>query len=64
MKMLDRNLFLKVWERLDDNRPTHLKLDDVFSDNPDVKGLTIDLVDNIKLTIWEDGVVSIADFDE
>jgi hypothetical protein len=61
---MDRNLFLKVWEQLSNNRPIHLKLDDVFSDSPDVKGLTIDLIDNIKLTIWEDGSVSIADFDE
>jgi hypothetical protein len=53
-----------VWEQLSNNRPIHLKLDDVFSDSPDVKGLTIDLIDNIKLTIWEDGSVSIADFDE
>jgi hypothetical protein len=59
--MFDTTLFQKVWERLEEDR-SQFKLDDVFEDAPDVKGLTIDLIDNVKLTIWEDGTVQIADF--
>ena len=61
---MSKNIFLKAWEQLDNNRPTHLKLNDVFIDSPDIKGLTIDLVDSIKLTIWEDGTAQISDFKE
>jgi hypothetical protein len=59
--MFDTTLFQKVWERLEEDR-SQFKLDDVFEDTPDVKGLTIDLIDDVKLTIWEDGTVQIADF--
>ena len=59
---MDRKLFQNVWEKLLENRPYTLALDDVFEDNGDRKGLTIDLIDNVKLTIWEDGEVSISDF--
>jgi hypothetical protein len=59
--MFDTTLFQKVWERLEEDR-SQFKLDDVFEDAPDVKGLTIDLIDDVKLTIWEDGTVQIADF--
>ena len=59
---MDRKLFQNTWEKLLENRPRALILDDVFEDGDDRKGLTIDLIDNIKLTIWEDGEVSISDF--
>lgn len=59
---MDRKLFQNTWEKLLENRPCALVLDDVFEDNGDRKGLTIDLIDNVKLTIWEDGKVSISDF--
>ena len=59
---MDRKLFQNTWEKLLENRPRALVLDDVFEDNGDRKGLTIDLIDNVKLTIWEDGKVSISDF--
>ena len=59
---MDRKLFQNTWEKLLENRPRVLILDDVFEDGDDRKGLTIDLIDNIKLTIWEDGEVSISDF--
>ena len=59
---MDRKLFQNTWEKLLENRPRALVLDDVFEDGDDRKGLTIDLIDNIKLTIWEDGEVSISDF--
>lgn len=60
----NRELFLKAWKQLDKNQPTYLKLNDVFEDSPNTKGLTIDLVGSIKLTIWEDGTAQIADFAE
>ena len=59
---MDRKLFQNTWEKLLENRPRALILDDVFEDGDDRKGLTIDLIDNIKLTIWEDGEISISDF--
>ena len=59
---MDRKLFQNTWEKLLENRPRVLILDDVFEDGDDRKGLTIDLIDNVKLTIWEDGEVSISDF--
>lgn len=60
--MFDTVLFQKVWELLEENR-SQVKLNDVFEDaSPDQKGLTIDLIDNVKLTIWEDGTVQISDF--
>lgn len=59
--MFDTALFQKVWEQLE-NDHSQFKLNDVFEDTPDIKGLTIDLVDNVKLTIWEDGTVQISDF--
>ena len=59
---MDRKLFQNTWEKLLENRPRALTLDDVFEDGDDRKGLTIDLIDNVKLTIWEDGEVSISDF--
>ena len=59
---MDRKLFQNTWEKLLENRPRALILDDVFEDGDDRKGLTIDLIDNVKLTIWEDGEVSISDF--
>ena len=59
---MDRKLFQSTWEKLLENRPYTLALDDVFEDGDDRKGLTIDLIDDIKLTIWEDGKVSISDF--
>ena len=59
---MDRKLFQNTWEKLLENRPRALVLDDVFEDGDDRKGLTIDLIDDIKLTIWEDGEVSISDF--
>ena len=59
---MDRKLFQNTWEKLLENRPYTLALDDVFEDGDDRKGLTIDLIDNVKLTIWEDGEVSISDF--
>ena len=59
---MDRKLFQNTWEKLLENRPRALVLDDVFEDGDDRKGLTIDLIDNVKLTIWEDGEVSISDF--
>lgn len=59
---MDRKLFQNTWEKLLENRPRTLVLDDVFEDGDDRKGLTINLIDNIKLTIWEDGEVSISDF--
>ena len=59
---MDRKLFQNTWEKLLENRPRALVLDDVFEDRDDRKGLTIDLIDDIKLTIWEDGKVSISDF--
>lgn len=59
---MDRKLFQVVWEKLLENRPRTLVLNDVFEDGEDEKGLTIDLIDNIKLTIWEDGTISISDF--
>ena len=59
---MDRKLFQNTWEKLLENRPRALVLDDVFEDSGDRKGLTIDLIDNVKLTIWEDGKVSISDF--
>lgn len=59
--MFDTALFQKVWERLEEDR-SQFKLNDVFEDVPDEKGLTIDLIDNVKLTIWEDGTVQISDF--
>ena len=59
---MNRKLFQNTWEKLLENRPRALILDDVFEDGDDRKGLTIDLIDNIKLTIWEDGEVSISDF--
>ena len=59
---MDRKLFQNTWEKLLENRPYTLALDDVFEDGDDRKGLTIDLIDNIKLTIWEDGEMSISDF--
>ena len=59
---MDRKLFQNTWEKLLENRPRALVLDDVFEDGDDRKGLTIDLIDNVKLTIWEDGEVSIFDF--
>ena len=58
--MFDTTLFQKVWEQLEENR-SQVKLNDVFEDGfPGQKGLTIDLIDNVKLTIWEDGKVSIS----
>ena len=59
---MDRKLFQNTWEKLLENRPYTLALDDVFEDGDDRKGLTIDLIDNVKLTIWEDGEISISDF--
>ena len=59
---MDRKLFQNTWEKLLENRPRVLVLDDVFEDRDDRKGLTIDLIDDVKLTIWEDGKVSISDF--
>ena len=59
---MDRKLFQNTWEKLLENRPRTLVLDDVFEDGDDRKGLTIDLIDDFKLTIWEDGKVSISDF--
>ena len=59
---MDRKLFQNTWEKLLENRPRALVLDDVFEDGDDRKGLTIDLIDNVKLTIWEDGEMSISDF--
>ena len=59
---MDRKLFQNTWEKLLENRPYTLALDAVFEDNGDRKGLTIDLIDNVKLTIWEDGEMSISDF--
>lgn len=59
---MDNKLFQNVWEKLLENRPYTLALDDVFEDNGERKGLAIDLIDHVKLTIWEDGEVSIADF--
>ena len=59
---MDRKLFQNTWEKLLENRPRALVLDDVFEDGDDRTGLTIDLIDNVKLTIWEDGEVSISDF--
>ena len=59
---MDRKLFQNTWEKLLENRPYTLALDDVFEDSGDRKGLTIDLIDNVKLTIWEDGEMSISDF--
>ena len=59
---MDRKLFQNTWEKLLENRPRALVLDDVFEDGDDRKGLTIDLIDDVKLTIWEDGEVSISDF--
>ena len=59
---MDRKLFQNTWEKLLENRPRALALDDVFEDSGDRKGLTIDLIDNVKLTIWEDGEMSISDF--
>ena len=59
---MDRKLFQNTWEKLLENRPRTLVLDDAFEDGDDRKGLTIDLIDNVKLTIWEDGKVSISDF--
>ena len=59
---MDRKLFQNTWEKLLENRPYTLALDDVFEDNGARKGLTIDLIDNVKLTIWEDGEMSISDF--
>ena len=59
---MDRKLFQNTWEKLLENRPRALVLDDVFEDGDDRTGLTIDLIDNVKLTIWEDGKVSISDF--
>lgn len=59
---MDRELFKNVWEKLLENRPRTLALNDVFEDGDDRKGLTIDLIDDVKLTIWEDGKVSISDF--
>ena len=59
---MDKKLFQSTWEKLLENRSYTLTLDDVFEDNGDRKGLTIDLIDNVKLTIWEDGKVSISDF--
>lgn len=59
--MFDTTLFQKVWTQLEDDR-SQFKLNDVFEDAPNEKGLTIDLIDNVKLTIWEDGTVQISDF--
>ena len=59
---MDRKLFQNTWEKLLENRPYTLALDDVFEDSGDRKGLTIDLIDNVKLTIWEDGEMSMSDF--
>ena len=59
--MFDTALFQKVWERLEEDH-SQFKLNDVFEDTPNTKGLTIDLIDNVKLTIWEDGTVQISDF--
>ena len=59
---MNRKLFQNTWEKLLENRPRAFVLDDVFEDGDDRKGLTIDLIDNVKLTIWEDGEVSIFDF--
>ena len=59
---MDRKLFQNTWEKLLENRPRALVLDDVFEDGDDRKGLTIGLIDDVKLTIWEDGKVSISDF--
>lgn len=59
--MFDTTLFQKVWERLEKDY-SQFKLNDVFEDASDEKGLTIDLIDNVKLTIWEDGTVQISDF--
>lgn len=59
---MDKKLFQNTWEKLLENRPRALILDDVFEDGDDRKGLTIDLIDNVKLTIWEDGEMSISDF--
>ena len=59
--MFDTALFQKAWGRLEEDR-SQFKLNDVFEDAPEEKGLTIDLIDNIKLTIWEDGTVQISDF--
>ena len=59
---MDRKLFQNTWEKLLENRHRTLVLDDVFEDGDDRKGLTIDLIDDVKLTIWEDGKVSISDF--
>ena len=59
---MDRKLFKTVWEKLLETRPDVLELYDVFEDRSDEKGLTIGLIDNIKLTIWEDGTINISDF--
>ena len=59
--MFDTALFQKVWERLEEDC-SQFKLNDVFEDTPNEKGLTIDLIDDVKLTIWEDGTVQISDF--
>jgi hypothetical protein len=59
--MFDITLFQKVWERLKEDR-SQFKLNDVFEDAPNEKGLTIDLIDDVKLTIWENGTIQISDF--
>lgn len=61
---MDRKLFKTVWEKLLETRPDVLELYDVFEDRSDEKGLTIGLIDNIKLTIWEDGTINISDFSD
>ena len=61
---MDRELFKIVWEKLFETRPDVLELYDVFEDRSDEKGLTIGLIDNIKLTIWEDGTINISDFSD
>lgn len=61
---MDRKLFKIVWEKLLEIRPDVLELYDVFEDRADEKGLTISLIDNIKLTIWEDGTINISDFSD
>lgn len=59
--MFNTALFQKVWARLEDDH-SQFKLNDVFEDTPNEKGLTIDLIDNVKLTVWENGTVQISDF--
>ena len=59
---MNTKLFIKMWKNLSKNPPTTLKLNDVFYDTAGGRGLTIDLMDKIKLVVWENGTVEIVDF--